>query len=117
MQPPRIETAIPKQRYQFGPYEAVLLGEVTSPDPVRYQFILALVRVGESKPNLYVTAEKNPRARSAEGSHRLRVMSEQVSEDLGSSDAFRDVEGFAAAALAAAGRALGLVGIEPVRLT
>lgn len=116
MQPPKIETAIPKQRYQFGPYQAVLLAEVTSPDPVRYLFILALVRAGESKPSLYVTAEKNPRAYAAEGSYRMRVVGEQLSEDLGSSDAFRDAEGFAAAALAAAGRVLGLVGIEPVRL-
>lgn len=114
---PKIETAIPKQRYQFGPYQAVLLGEIESPDPVRYQFILALVRAGESKPSLFVTAEKNPRAQAAEGSHRLRVVNEQLNEDFGSSDAFRDAEGFAAAALAAAGRVLGLAGIEPVRLT
>jgi hypothetical protein len=112
---PRIETAIPKRRYQFGPYEAVLLGEIESPDPVRYQFILALVRAGEPKPSLYVTCEKNPRSIAHQGSHRLRLAGEQMDEDLGSADAHRDVEAFASAALAAAGRALGLAGIEPVR--
>jgi hypothetical protein len=116
MQPPRIETAIPKQRYQFGPYQAVLLGEITSPDPVRYQFILALVRQGEAKPGFFVTSEKNPRARNREGTHRMRVISEESSEDLGSSDRYADADAFAAEALAAASRVLGLVGIEPVRL-
>lgn len=116
MPAPRIQTAIPKRRYRVGPYEAVLLGDIESPDPVRYRFILALVRDGESKPSVYVTANKNPRSRAHEGSHQLRLEREQTGEDLGSSDAFADADGFAEAALAAAARVLGLSGIAPVRV-
>jgi hypothetical protein len=116
MQPPKIETAIPRQRYQFGPYQAVLLGEIESPDPVRYRFILALVRPGEAKPGFFVTSERNPRARAQEGSHRMCVISEQANEELGSSDRYANADEFAAEALVVAGRVLGLVGIEPVRL-
>lgn len=116
MTAPRIHTAIPKRRYRIGPYEAVLLGEIESPDPLRYQFILALVRDGESRPSVYVTAVRNPRSRAHEGSHRLRMERDQTSEDLGSSDAFADADGFTEAALAAAARTLGLTGDAPVRV-
>lgn len=115
MQAPTITTAIPKRRYQFGPYQAVLLGEIESPDPVRYRFILALVRTGDARPSVFIACEKNPRSQAQDGSHRLRILSESVSEDLGSSDDYADADAFAAAALAAAARVLGLVGITPVQ--
>ena len=115
MQTPTITTAIPKRRYQFGPYQAVLLGEIESPDAVRYRYILALVRTGDARPSVFVSCEKNPRTQAQDGSHRMRMMSEQVSEDLGSSDDYADADAFADAALSAAARALGLVGITPVQ--
>ena len=115
MQTPTITTAIPKHRYQFGPYQAVLLSDIESPDPVRYRYILALVRTGEAKPSVFVSCEKNPRAQAQDGSHRMRIMSEQVNEDLGSSDNYADADAFADAALSAAARVLGLAGITPVQ--
>jgi hypothetical protein len=117
MQAPKIQTAIPQRRYRLGEYSAVVLGEIESNDPVRYQFILALVRAGETQPGFFVTAEKNPRARAHEGSHRLRVISEHLSEEMGSSDRFGDVDGFATAALALATKVLGLGEAVPERLT
>ena len=113
---PVIHTAIPKRRYQVGPFQAVLLGEIESPDPTRYQFILGLVRPGETRPGVFVTAEKNPRSRAAEGSHRMRFISDQVEEECGSSDAWAQPDAFAEAALAEAARRLGLGGIAPVRV-
>lgn len=108
MQAPKIQTAIPQRRYQLGPYQAVLLGDIESGDGVRYRYILALVREGEAKPSLYVTAERNPRARSHEGSHRLRIISEALTDDLGSSDAWAELEAFAEEALRLAAQVLGL---------
>lgn len=113
---PVIHTAIPKRRYQVGPFQAVLLGEVDSPDAARYQFILAVLRPGESKPGVFVTAEKNPRSRAAEGSYRMRFVSAEAEEECGSSDAYAQPDAFAEAALAEAARRLGLGGIEPVRV-
>lgn len=115
MSAPSIETAIPKRRYQFGPYQVVLLGEVESPDPARYQFILAFVRAGALKPEFFITSEKNPRARAAEGTHRMRVWQAQGVEDRGSSDGYGDADGFVEAAFAAAAIPLGVVGVAPVR--
>ena len=113
---PVIHTAIPRRRYQVGPFQAVLLGDVDSPDPIRYQFILALVRAGESKPTVFVTAEKNPRSRAAAGSHRMRFISNEVEEECGLSDAYAQPDAFAESALAEAARRLGLAGIVPVRV-
>jgi hypothetical protein len=114
MQPPKIQTAIPQARYRLGDYQAVLLGDIESPDAARYVFILALVREGESVPTMFVIAEKNPRLRAQEGSHRLRVVSEQFNEDLGSSDRWREADVFAREALRVAARLLGVdAGPEP----
>jgi len=116
MQAPTIQTAIPKQRYQLGPYQAVLLGEIESPDPVRYRFILALVREGESQPSVFITCEKNVRAQAQQGSHRMCIISEHVNEVLGSSDDYKEADAFATAALVAATRALGLTHPTVLRL-
>jgi len=117
MSAPRILTAVPKRRYQFGPYEAVVLGEIESSDPVHYRFILALVRVGQSKPSLYVTAETELARGHREVIRRLRVVGEAAGEEIAAAGGIQDVDDFAAAALAAAGKALGLAGVTPVRTT
>jgi len=116
MDAPKIQTAIPKQRYRLGDYTAVVLGEIESGDGRRYEHILALVREGETKPSFYVTAEKNPRSRVQEGSHCLCVISEHFTEELGSSDRWRDVDAFAGEALALAAKVLGLGEVVTTRL-
>lgn len=113
---PIITTAIPRRRYRIGSYQAVLLADIESPDPVRYHYLLALVREGEPKPSFYVSCEKNPRSRKAGGSHRLRVISAVMDEELESSDRFADEEVFAGEALAVAADMLALREI-PERLS
>jgi hypothetical protein len=44
MQAPKITTAIPQRRYRLADFSAVVLGEIESPDPARYRYILALVK-------------------------------------------------------------------------
>jgi hypothetical protein len=108
MQAPRITTAIPRRRYRVGGWQAVLLADIDSPDPARYQYLLALVREGEPRPSFFVSCEKNPRSRKAEGSHRLRVISAVLDEEIESADRFADEEVFAGEALALAAEMLGI---------
>ena len=105
-----------QRRYQFGEYTGVVLGEIESSDAVKYQFILALVRAGEGKPGFYVTAEKNPRSRAHEGSHRLRVITDGLTEEIESSDRWADIDVFCEEAFAVAAKVLGLSGEQPKRL-
>ncbi len=116
MEAPKIQTAIPQRRYQFGEYSGVVLGEIESGDAVKYQYILALVREGESQPGFFVTAEKNPRKRAQEGSHRLRVITHNLDEEVESSDHWADLDAFCEAAFAVAAKVLGLSDEQPVRL-
>ena len=105
---PSISTAIPLRRFQLGDFQAVVLGEIESPDPVRYRYILALLRAGQTKPEFFVTCEQNPRAQRTAGSHRLRVISSAFDEDMGSSDDWADLDRFAEKAVALAAHVLGL---------
>ncbi len=116
MEAPKIQTAIPKRRYRLGSYTAVVLDEIESGDGVNYRYILALVREGEAQPGFFVTAEKNPRNRAQEGSHRMRVITENFTEEIGSSDRWGDVDNFAADGLALAAKTLGLGDESAVRL-
>jgi hypothetical protein len=111
---PKIQTALPQRRYQFGEYTGVVLGEIESGDGVKYQYILALVREGEGQPSFYVTAEKNPRRRAQEGSHRLRVITQGLDEEVGCSDAWTDLDAFCTEAFNVAAKVLGLPDERPV---
>ena len=111
---PKIQTAIPQRRYQFGEYTGVVLGDIESGDNVKYQYILALVREGEAQPSFYVTAEKNPRRRAQEGSHRLRVITQGLDEEIACSDAWTDLDAFCGEAFAVAAKVLGLTDEQPV---
>lgn len=117
MNAPRINTAIPQRRYQFGEYQGVVLGDIESADDIKYQYILALVREGESRPSFYVTAEKNPRRRAHEGSHRLRVITNGLDEEIGCSNVWTDIEAFCAEAFTVAAKVLGLGDEQPLPLS
>jgi len=116
MNAPKIQTAIPQRRYRLGEYSGVVLGEIESSDAAKYKFILALMREGEAKPGFYVTAEKNPRSRAQEGSHRLRVIAHDLDEDIESSDRWADLDMFCEEALAVAAKVLGITDVRPERL-
>lgn len=110
---PNIKTAIPKRRYVVGEFSIVLLGEIESSDPNRYQYILAAVRSGEDHPLMYVISERSPRAQRDQGSHRVRVLAGSADKEYGVSDRWGDEEAFAEQALDIVRKALVLTD-EPV---
>jgi hypothetical protein len=112
---PRITTAIPQRRYQLGDYVASVLGEIESPDPPRYQYIMAVVPERESQPVVYVTCDRK-RRNTEDGAYRLMLVMEGFKEDMGSSDDWGDVDAFADAAFAIVVRALNLGKVEPLPL-
>jgi hypothetical protein len=113
---PMIRRAIPKRRYQVGEYGVTLLGEIESGDDVDYTHILAFVREGDSKPNLFVCAEQLPPGQRSAGSHRLRLISRAMSEVLDTADSWRDAERFAEEGLRVGMQMLGLTSETPYRL-
>ncbi len=113
---PKIQTAIPKQRYQFGEYSISVLGEIESPDPQTYQYIMAFVPEGKSQPVLYICSEKSLPKDRHEGSHRLRVINQAMSEIMSTGDQWRDLDTFSEEALKLGKQLLGLAGEQPARL-
>ena len=116
MERPDIRTAIPRQRYQFGEFTVVVLGQVESGDEKLYQYIMAWVRDGQSDPALYVTAEKSSPRQAAEGSHQLRLITDTMSEVLDVADQWGDLEAFVERALELGRSALGLADDTPYRV-
>jgi len=113
---PKIQTAIPKQRYQFGEYGISVLGEIESSDPRTYQYIMAFVPEGKQEPVLYICSEKSPPKDRHEGSHRLRVINQAMSEIMSTGDQWRDLDTFCGEALKLGEQLLGLAGEQPVKL-
>jgi hypothetical protein len=111
---PQIKTAIPRQRYQVGPFTGVVLGEIETSDPTEYRYILAMVEDGQTKPGLFVTAERNRQA--GQGAYRMRVLAPWGTEVLGASDRWKDIDAFIADAFSIAMAKLALTDEMPVRL-
>ncbi len=111
MQAPKIDTAIPKQRYALGLYGVVILGEIESTDPVNYRYILALVPEGKPDPELYVTCE-----RTAGGDERIRVITPAGEKATDALEACADLDRFADFAIALVQQLMNLTDEKPFRL-
>lgn len=72
---PAIQSAIPKRRYQYGEFSITLLSDVSSNDPINYLYIVAVLREGASKPEVYITCE--PITLNNTHAFRIRALSEQ----------------------------------------
>ena len=110
MQAPKISTAIPQRRYQFGSFIAVILGDVQSSDGVGYRYICALVADGSTDPSFYVALIRDG------GRQFIRVITEGFNKDLELPAPLRDVEVFSQQALAIAQQMMGLSDETPIRL-
>ena len=80
MPAPKITTAIPQHRYQYGDFAITILGEISSGDGREYEFIAAFVREGESEPQMYVASERLPAGEREKGTHALRLINSAMDE-------------------------------------
>ena len=116
MEEPGITTAIPKRRYQIGPFNAVVLGEIESSDQREYRYILALVEEGRDKPGFYVTAERAEGDAARRGRYQMRVIAPWGSEVMGATDRWSDVDAFVGDALSIAVAKLAISDESVIRL-
>lgn len=111
MSAPDVKTAIPKRRYQFGGFVAVVLGEIESESDEQYRYILAMVPEGEKDPTLYVAAVAD-----GDAGYRLRLNARSLEKELPADERWGDIDIFSNDALAFAAQALGLTDERPFRL-
>lgn len=115
MQGIQIETAVPRRRYRLGDFTVVVLGDVTSPDPVEYRHLAAFVPDGARDALLYVSCDRDAGGQGG-GGWRLRVVAPHDARVLDTESDCTDLDAFAEVALAAGGRILELTDEEPRRL-
>lgn len=108
---PRIHTAIPLRRYQYGEFVVTVLGDIVSPDAADYRYIIAVAQEGNPQPGLFLTAE-----RGSGGTCDLRVAMADGSRVLESSPAFCDLDLFVKEALQVIATMLSLSDEMPHRL-
>jgi hypothetical protein len=112
MNTPRINTAIPKRRYQLGDFSITILGDVESGDDNDYRYVFAMVQDGKSDPSLYITANRLPGSEDL----TLRLVAPNMERDLDTSPAWRDLDHFCDQGISVAQQILGLKDEFPHRL-
>ena len=122
MQKPNISTAIPKQRYKFGAYTIVVLEEIESESVIEYVYLLAGIKDGHNKPEIYISCEKAPSDSSENGTHIIRVFAKQLDEQesgavIDQSDSWHDREAFISYGLSGFQQMLQLQDEQPVPLS
>jgi hypothetical protein len=104
---PQVVSARTKRHYDLGGHRAVLLGDIVSAGPVRYEYILAVYDPA-GEPCLFVASEVNEgRQAMGGGSHFLGVFPGDCHANYGDSDEWADMERFAERAVALAREQLG----------
>ena len=114
---PKIQTAIPQRRFQYGDYAVTVLGEIQSGDGRAYEFIAAFIREGEAQPRLFVVSERLPPGERAQGSHALRVVSQAMDEVMDVDANWSRLSPFTDQALQLGSQMLGLEQETPYPLT
>lgn len=113
---PKIQTAIPQHRYQYGDFSVTILGEIESTDVRKYQFIAAFVREGESEPKLFIAAEHLPPGQRDAGSYALRLINAAMNESMETGSRWGRLEEFTEQALKMGAQVLGLEQETPYQL-
>ncbi len=113
---PRIKTAIPQRRYQYGDYSVTVLGEVESGDEHDYRFVAAFVKEGETLPQLFVVSEKLSSEQSATGGYALRVITKVMDEIMDVNDRWRNLDDYVEQTLRLGAQMLGLEQEIPYQL-
>lgn len=122
MQKPSISRAIPKQRYKFGAYTIVVLGEIESNDEIEYEYLLAAIKDGHNNPEVYITCEKAPLEKSSNGAYIVRVFAQQLDDQesgkiIDQSNSWANRDAFITYALSGFQQMLQLQDEQPIPLT
>ena len=113
---PKIRTAIPQRRYQYGDYSVTVLGEIESGDGHDYRFVAAFVKEGEAQPQLFVVSEKLQAGQATAGGQALRVISNVMDEVMDVDNRWRNLDDYVDQALQLGSQILGLEQEIPYRL-
>jgi hypothetical protein len=113
---PKVQTAIPQHRYQYGDYGVTILGEIESGDGHDYAFLAAFVHDGEAQPRLYIASERLPPGQRDAGTHALRLINAAMDEVMETGSRWGQLGEFTEQALKMGAQMLGLEQETPYQL-
>lgn len=111
MSKPSISTAIPLRRYKFGEFTLTVLGDIESPDALKYRYIMAVIQGDDPEPGLYVTAEQGAGKELA-----MRIMMRDGDEIIAHSGQWYDLDEFVKEGLDIVSRVLNLSDETPYQI-
>ena len=112
---PNILTALPKRRYQYGEYSVTLLSDINSNDSIDYLYIVAVLREGYNRPEVYITCE--PQKLNDSLTYRIRVISENEEHNISEDPQWKNEQNFCEFALQGIQQMFNLSDEEPIQLS
>lgn len=109
---PRIQSAIPKQRFKYGEFIVTLLTDVVSQDTVHYLYLVAVLSEGKTDPQVYISYEQTDR-----NSFQTRVISQQDEHIINTQSEPMNESAFCDLALSGIEQMFGLTDETPVVLS
>lgn len=109
---PRIRTAVPLRRYQYGEFLVTVLGDIESDEPVHYRYLLAVAQEGSPTPGLFIAAQRTGDG----GPYDLRIAMQDGSQVVDSDERWGDLEAFVKEGLGIIATMLNLGDEMPHRL-
>ena len=110
---PKISRAIPQQRYKYGEFLVSVLGDIESPEPHDYRYIMAFVKEGGSKPVAFVTCERSEGDYRQQGQYQLRVINSSMDEVMAADDSYGKLSVFCEQGLEIGSQLLSLSDEQP----
>lgn len=105
---PKIQRALPQRRFQYGDYAVTVLGEIETTDARDYEYLVAFVKEGEARPQLFVASVRLPPGQRGQGSHEIRVINSAMDESMDIDSRWGRLDTFVEQALQMGAQMLGL---------
>ncbi len=112
---PSIQSALPKRRYQYGEFSVTLLSDIISSDTYNYLYIVAVLREGHTKPEVYITCE--PCTSNNTNTYRVRVISEQEEHNISVDPQWQNEQNFCDFAMQGIKQMFNLSDEDPILLS
>lgn len=112
---PKIQSAIPKRRYQYGEFIVTILSDITSPDPYDYLYIAAVLRDGCTQPEVYITCESIQKI--GQQSYSIKVLSQDSEHTISQNSQWKNEQLFFDYVLQGVGQMFHLTDETPILLT
>ncbi len=92
---PKIKSAIPKRRYQYGEFKITLLDEIESDSDIKHYFIMAIMTETDPEPGFYLSVEPNSSENGSGERYQLRLIMQDGEQIIDTNNDLAKIDYFA----------------------